>query len=140
MDKLEQRMRHMRWSKRIISQDDIKGMIVATLLVDFRMLKIKRYVSTRCPYILLKLYSIVMRALGLDEAYLVALFPLSLSEVCFIKLSYKKTWEDLAQEFLRWYLFNDDVDVTCKEFKSLRQRLDELFLLLSLIEGRRPQR
>lgn len=56
-------------------------MIVATLLVDFRMLKIKRYVSTRCPYILLKLYSIVMRALGLDEAYLVALFPLSLSEV-----------------------------------------------------------
>ena len=54
---------------------------MATLLVNFRMLKIERYASTRCPYILLKLYSIVMRALGLDEAYLVALFPLSLSEV-----------------------------------------------------------
>ena len=42
-------------------------MAVATLLVNFRMLKIERYASTRCPYILLKLYSIVMRAFGLDE-------------------------------------------------------------------------
>ena len=62
-----------------ISWDDIDDMPVSTLLVDFKMPEIERYTSVGCPRIHLRLYSTIMRALGLDEAQLLTLFPLSLS-------------------------------------------------------------
>ncbi|KAL6322001.1 hypothetical protein AAG906_003141 [Vitis piasezkii] len=53
---------------------------MTTLPIGFRMPKIKRYMGVGCPHIHLKLYSIVMRALSLDEAQLLTLFPFSLSD------------------------------------------------------------
>ncbi|RVW98869.1 hypothetical protein CK203_033828 [Vitis vinifera] len=52
---------------------------LATLPVGFRMPDIERYTGVGCPRIHLRLYSTVMRALGLDEVQLLTLFPLSLS-------------------------------------------------------------
>ena len=43
-------------------------MPVASLPINFRMLNIERYIGVGCPRIHLRLYSIVMRALDLDEA------------------------------------------------------------------------
>ena len=80
MDKLEQRIRRMRDPNETISWNDTDDMPMATLLVSFRMLEIERYMGVRCPRIHLRLYSIVMRALGLDEAQLLTLFPFSLSD------------------------------------------------------------
>ena len=54
-------------------------MIVATLPVSFRMPEIEGYTGVGCPHIHLILYNSIMRALGLDEAQLLTLFPLSLS-------------------------------------------------------------
>ena len=79
MDKLEQRIRQMRDPDETISWDDTDDMPVSTLLVDFKMPEIERYTSVGCPRIHLRLYSTIMRALGLDEAQLLTLFPLSLS-------------------------------------------------------------
>ncbi|RVW66641.1 hypothetical protein CK203_063598 [Vitis vinifera] len=45
--------------------------------------------------------------------------------VCFIGPSRRRTWTDLAQEFLRQYSFNIVVDVSRRELEALRQRLDE---------------
>ena len=70
----------MRDPNETISWDDIDDMPMATLPVSFKMLEIKRYTDVGCPCIHLKLYNIVMRALGLDEAQLLTLFPLSLSD------------------------------------------------------------
>ena len=79
MDKLEQRIRQMRDPDETISWDDTDDMSVSTLPVDFRMPEIERYTSVGCPRIHLRLYNTIMRALGLDEAQLLTLFPLSLS-------------------------------------------------------------
>ena len=56
-------------------------MPVATLPTSFRMPKIERYTGVRCPRIHLKLYNIVMRALGLNEAQLH-----NIEMVCFIRV------------------------------------------------------
>ncbi|RVW35004.1 hypothetical protein CK203_092529 [Vitis vinifera] len=69
-------------------------------------------------------------ALGLDEAQLLTLFPLSLSGVtqrwyASLESSRRRTWEDLAQEFLRQYSFSGDTSVTRRELEFLRQGSDE---------------
>ena len=77
MDRLEQRIRQMSDPNEMISWDDLDDVLVATLPVGFRMPNIERHTGVGCPRIHLRLYSIVMRALGLDEAQLLTLFPLS---------------------------------------------------------------
>ncbi|RVW40281.1 hypothetical protein CK203_082770 [Vitis vinifera] len=68
--------------------------------------------------------------LGLDEAQLLTLFPLSLSGMtqrwyASLESSRRRTWEDLAQEFLRQYSFSGDTSVTRRELEFLRQGSDE---------------
>lgn len=79
MDRLERRIGQMRDPDEMISWDDPDDVPVATLPVGFRRPDIERYTGVGCPRIHLRLYSTVMRALGLDEAQLLTLFPLSLS-------------------------------------------------------------
>ena len=40
-------------------------------------------------------------------------------------VSRRRTWDDLAQEFLRQYAFNTVADVSRRELEALRQRSDE---------------
>lgn len=101
MDRLERRIGHMRDLDEMISWDDPGDVPVATLPVGFRMPDIERYTGVGCPRIHLRLYSTVMRALGLDEAQLLTLFPLSLSGMtqrwyASLESSRRRTWEDLA--------------------------------------------
>ena len=117
IDRLEQRIRRMRDPDETISWDDTDDMPMATLPVSFKMLEIKRYTDVGCPCIHLKLYNTVMRALGLDEAQLLTLFPLSLSDTTqrwftSLESSHRRTWKDLSQEFLRQYSFSSDTGVT----------------------------
>ncbi|RVW62528.1 hypothetical protein CK203_062266 [Vitis vinifera] len=56
-----------------LAKDDIPA---ASLPTKFRMPDIERYSGIGCPKIHLRLYSIVMRAHGIDDAQLVALFPM----------------------------------------------------------------
>ena len=79
MDRLERRIGQMRDPDEMIPWDDLDDVPVATLPVGFRMPDIERYTGVGCPRIHLRLYSTVMRALGLVEAQLLTLFPLSLS-------------------------------------------------------------
>ena len=130
MDRLEQRIKRMRDLDETISWDDIDDMLMDTLPVVFRMLEIERYMGVGCPRIHLKLYNTFIRALGIDEARLLTLFPLSLSGTtqrwyASLETSRWRTWEDLAQEFLRQYSFSSDTSVTRRELEFLRQGSDE---------------
>ncbi|KAL6319148.1 hypothetical protein AAG906_011232 [Vitis piasezkii] len=132
IERLEQRIRWKRDLDETISWDDNDDMLVATLPINFRMLKIEKYMGVGCPRIHLRLYSTIMRALDLDEAQLLTLFPLSLNNItqrwyASLKSSRRRTWKDLAQEFLRQYSFSSDMGMS-------------LFLLLSLAKKRRLQR
>ena len=71
-----------------------------------------------------------MRAHGLDEAQMIMLFPMSLSGAAqrwfaSLDVSRRRTWDDLAQEFLRQFAFNTVIDVSRRELEALRQRPDE---------------
>ena len=66
-----------------------------------------------------------MRGMGLDEAQLIMLFPLSLSSVAqswFATLDAlcRQTWEDLAHEFIQQFSFNIVIDFTRRELEAMR--------------------
>nr|CAN82341.1 hypothetical protein VITISV_036993 [Vitis vinifera] len=130
MDKLEQKLRQMRTSEGAITWEDFDGAPVASLPAKFRMPEIERYTGIGCPRIHLGLYSTVMRAHGLDDAQMVMLFPMSLSGAAqrwfaSLEVSRRRTWDDLAQEFLRQFAFNTVIDVSRRELEALRQRPEE---------------
>ena len=54
---------------------------VTPLQPKFRMSDMERYTSRGCSRTHLRIYSQLMRGMGLDEAQLIMLFPLSLSSV-----------------------------------------------------------
>ena len=112
---------------RVIYRD---GIPAASLPAKFRMPDIERYSGIGCPKIHLRLYNTVMRAQGIDDAQLVALFPMSLSGVAqrwlaSIEPSRLRTWEDMAHEFLTQFAFSADIDVSRQELEAARQKLDE---------------
>ena len=79
---------------------------MANLSAKFRIPDIERSMGIDCPHIHLGLYNTIMRAHELDESQMIMLFPMSLSGVAqrwFASLdaSCHRTWDDLAQEFLR---------------------------------------
>ncbi|RVW89726.1 hypothetical protein CK203_047234 [Vitis vinifera] len=100
---LEQRIRQMRDPDEMISWDDPDD-VQWPFASRFRMPDIERYTGVGCPRIHLRLYSTVMKAL---------------------ETSCWRTWEDLAQEFLRQYSFSGDTSVTRRELEFLRQGSDE---------------
>ena len=79
MDCTEQLIRQLRVSDSSSAWDDLDSILVASLPAKFRMLDIDRYTGVGCPCIHLRLYSIVMRAHGLDESQMIIMFSLSLS-------------------------------------------------------------
>ena len=61
---------------------------------------------------------------------MIMLFPMSLSGATqrwFVSLdiSRHRTWDDLAQEFLRQFAVNTIIDVSRKELKALRQKSEK---------------
>ncbi|KAL6338540.1 hypothetical protein AAG906_020646 [Vitis piasezkii] len=122
--------------------DDFDGLPVASLPAKFRMPEIERYTGIGCPRIHLRLYSTVMRAHGLDEAQMIMLFPMSLSGAAqrwfaSLDVSRRRTWDDLAQEFLRQFAFNTVIDVSRRELEALRpSERDQISMIMKSL---RPQ-
>ncbi|RVW73667.1 hypothetical protein CK203_057071 [Vitis vinifera] len=113
-----------------LAWDDRDGIPAASLPAKFRMPDIERYSGIGCPKIHLRLYNTVMRAHGIDDAQLVALFPMSLSGAAqrwfaSVEPSRLRTWEDVAHEFLTQFAFSADIDVSRRELEATRQRPDE---------------
>ena len=105
--------------------DDFDGLPMTSLSAKFRMPEIERYIGIGCPRIHLRLDSTMMRAHGLDEAQMIMLFPMSLSEVAqrwlaSLDVSHHRTWDDLAQEFPQQFAFNTIIDVSRRELEALR--------------------
>ena len=123
LDRLEHQLGQMRVSDRIIDWDDSERPPIAR--ASFQMPAIVRFTDIGCPRAHLKLYSLVMTALGRYDTQLVALFPLSLSGLAqqwfaLLDPSRWRTWNDLAHEFLRQYSFSTTIDVSRRELYALR--------------------
>ena len=105
MDHMEWCIKQLRVSDNSVVWDNLYSILVASLVAKFKMPDIKRYTGINCSHIHLRLYSIMMRAHGLDELQMITMFPLSLSGAAqrwFTSLESlrRRTWDDLAQEFL----------------------------------------
>eukprot|EP00261_Vitis_vinifera_P017496 XP_010647210.1 PREDICTED: uncharacterized protein LOC104878456 [Vitis vinifera] len=130
VERLESMMRQIRLQDGGLTWDDRDGIPAASLPAKFRMPDIERYSGIGCPKIHLRLYSTVMRAHGIDDAQLVALFPMSLSGAAqrwfaSVEPSRLRTWEDVAREFLTQFAFSADIDVSRRELEATRQRPEE---------------
>ena len=130
VERLESRMRQIRLQDRGLTWDDRDGIPVASLPAKFRMLDIECSSGIDCLKINLRLYNTVMRAHGIDDAQLVALFPMSLSGAtqkwfALVEPSRVRTWDDVAHEFLTQFTFSADIDVSRRELEATRQRPDE---------------
>ncbi|KAL6323277.1 hypothetical protein AAG906_029284 [Vitis piasezkii] len=116
---------------RLVEQEArMHGTPTTSLPTKFCMLNIERYSGIDCPKIHLRLYNTVMRAHGIDDAQLVALFPMSLSRAtqrwfASVEPSRVRTWDDVAHEFLTQFTFSADIDVSRRELEATRQRPDE---------------
>ncbi|RVW17920.1 hypothetical protein CK203_115119 [Vitis vinifera] len=102
-----EKLRQMRTSEGAITWEDFDGAPVASLPAKFRMPEIERYTGIGCPRIHLRLYSTRWFAS--------------------LEVSRRRTWDDLAQEFLRQFAFNTVIDVSRRELEALRQRPGALY-------------
>ncbi|RVW34983.1 hypothetical protein CK203_092506 [Vitis vinifera] len=130
VERLESRMRQIRLEDGSLTWDDRDGIPAASLPAKFRMPDIERYSGIGCPKIRLRLYSTVMRAHKIDDAQLVAIFPMLLSGVgqrwfASVEPSKVRTWEDVSHEFLIQFAFSTDIDVSRRELEATRKRSDE---------------
>ncbi|RVW81705.1 hypothetical protein CK203_044512 [Vitis vinifera] len=87
-----------------LTWDDRDGIPAASLPAKFRIPDIERYSGIGCPKIHLRLYNTVMRVHRIDDAQLVALFP----------MSHSRTAQRCA-----------DIDVSRRELEAIRQRSNE---------------
>ena len=81
VERLESRMRQIKSHDEGLTYNDRDDIPAASLPTKFRMPDIESYSGIGCPKIRLRLYSTVMRAHRIDDAQLVALFPMLLSGV-----------------------------------------------------------
>ncbi|RVW19309.1 hypothetical protein CK203_093803 [Vitis vinifera] len=130
VERLESRMRQIRLQDGGLTWDDRDGIPVASLPAKFRMLDIECYSGIGYPKIHLRLYSTFMRAHEINDAQLMALFPMSFNEAtqrwfASVEPLRLRTWEDMAHEFLTQFAFSADIDVFKRELEATRQRPNE---------------
>ena len=106
IQRVEQMLRQLRVAEGMDAWDGLDNAPVTLLSLKFRMPDMERYTCRGCPRTHLRIYSQLMRGMGLDETQLIMLFPLSLSSVApswfaTFDASRRRTWEDLAHEFIR---------------------------------------
>ena len=81
IQRVEQILRKLRVAEGMDVCDGFDSAPVTPLPPKFQMLDMERYTGKGCPRTHLRIYSQLMRGMGLDEAQLIMLFSLSLSSV-----------------------------------------------------------
>ena len=131
IQRVEQMLRQLRVAEGMDVQDGFDSAPVTPLPPKFWMPDMERYTGRGCPRTHLRIYSQLMRGMGLDEAQLIMLFPLSLSSMAqswfaTLDASRRRTWENLAHEFIRQFSFSTVIDVTRRELEAMRQGAHEI--------------
>ena len=81
IQRVEQTLRQLRVAEAMDVWDGFDSAPVTPLPPKFRMPDMERYTGRGCPCTHLRIYSQLTRGIGLDEAQLIMLSPLSLSSV-----------------------------------------------------------
>ena len=81
IQRVEQMLRQLRVVEGMDVWDGFDSALVTSLPPKFRMPDMERYTGKGCPRTHLRIYSQLIRDMGLDEAQLIMLFHMSLSSV-----------------------------------------------------------
>ena len=81
IQRVEQMLRQLRVAECMDEWDGFDSAPLTPLPPKFRMSDMKQYTGRGCSRTHLRIYSQLMRGMGLDKAQLIMLFPLSLSSV-----------------------------------------------------------
>ena len=81
IQRVDHMLRQLRVAEGMDVWDGFDSAPVTPLPTKYRMPDMERYASRGCPHTHLRIYSQLMRGMGLDEAQLIMLFPLSLSSM-----------------------------------------------------------
>ena len=81
IQRVEQMLRQLRVVEGMDVWDEFDSTLVTPLSPKFQLPDMERYTGRGCPHTHLRIYSQLMRGMGLDEAQMIMLFPLSLSSM-----------------------------------------------------------
>ncbi|KAL7254006.1 hypothetical protein ACSBR1_008373 [Camellia fascicularis] len=101
---------------------------VVTLPERFKMSHIDCFNGSRDPMVYLRLFSDILRPMGLTKIQKLLLFGRTISSIAAIwyaKLedSVKQSWQELAKSFVAQYFYNTQIEVTTRDLEVTRQEL-----------------
>ncbi|GMP28522.1 hypothetical protein CsSME_00004027 [Camellia sinensis var. sinensis] len=101
----------------------------------FKMPHIDKFDGSGDPMVHIRLFSDVLKPMGLTRPQKLSLFGRTLSGVAAIwyaKLedSVKQSWEELAGAFITQYAYNTQIEVTTRELEATRQEPNESFMTI----------
>ncbi|XP_077249108.1 uncharacterized protein LOC143888541 [Tasmannia lanceolata] len=103
-----------------------------TLPPKFKIPDFAKYDGSGSPRSHLKMYINALEQYGLNSQQMAKLFQMSLSGMAckwFLTLdsAYTKTWEDIVEKFIEQFCYDDEVEVTRRDLKMLKQQIHEPF-------------
>lgn len=98
----------------------------------FKMPDIDKYDGTGCPKTHLQLFFSNVGSMGLTQKQMAQIFPRTLSGAAGrwfaqIEKSTLKSWDDIANAFVKQYNYNTQMEVTRRRLEMTRQRPNERF-------------
>ncbi|KAF5934569.1 hypothetical protein HYC85_030740 [Camellia sinensis] len=106
---------------------------VTVMLPDrFKMPQIDRFDGSGDPMVHLRLFSDILRPMGLTRPQKLSLFSRTLSGVAatwYAKLEdeVKKNWDEMAEAFVAQYSYNTQIEITTRDLETTRQEPKEAF-------------
>ncbi|KAF5933059.1 hypothetical protein HYC85_029230 [Camellia sinensis] len=103
-----------------------------TLPDRFKMPQIDRFDGSEDPMVHLRLFSDVLRPMGLTRLQKLSLFGRTLSGVAaawYAKLEddVKRNWDEMAEAFILQYSYNTQIEITTRDLETTRQEPKESF-------------
>ena len=103
-----------------------------TLPDRFKMPHIDRFDGSGDPMVHLRLFSDILRPMGLTRLQKLSLFRRTLSGVAAIwyaKLEddVKRNWDEMAEAFIAQYSYNTQIEITTRDLETTRQEPNESF-------------
>lgn len=132
VSKLEKLFKKSQGVKSIPDIEDGYTDSAVTLPDWFKMPHIDCFDGSRDPMVHLRLFSNILRPMGLTKLQKLSLFGWTLSGVAAIwyaKLedSVKRSWEEMTEAFIAQYSYNTQIEVTTRDLETTRQEPKESF-------------
>ena len=132
LSKLEKLFKKSQGVKAIPDIEDGYTDVAVTLPDRFKMPQIDRFDGSGDPMVHLRLFSDILRPMGLTRPQKLSLFGRTLSGVAAIwyaKLEdeVKRSWDEMAEAFVAQYSYNTQIEITTRDLETTRQEPKETF-------------